>query len=119
MRRRDEVLVGVFITAALLIGISGSLWLARRGFGSGYPMYGQFPWGAGLKNGQQVLLAGVSVGYVDQVELKPNGYLDVVMEIESEYQVSFTLAPRLRTRSASPSQKTLPPASGTRRRIER
>ena len=87
MRRRDEVLVGVFITAALLIGISGSLWLARRGFGSGYPMYSQFPWGAGLKNGQQVLLAGVSVGYVDQVALKPNGYLDVVMEIESEYQI--------------------------------
>jgi phospholipid/cholesterol/gamma-HCH transport system substrate-binding protein len=87
MKRRDEVLVGVFITAALLVGIAGSLWLARRGFGSGYTMYSQFPWGAGLKTGQQVLLAGVSVGYVDQVELKPNGYLDVTLEIERAYSI--------------------------------
>jgi phospholipid/cholesterol/gamma-HCH transport system substrate-binding protein len=87
MKRRDEVLVGVFITAALLVGIAGSLWLARRGFGSGYTMYSQFPWGAGLKTGQQVLLAGVSVGYVDQVELKPNGYLDVTLEIERDYSI--------------------------------
>ena len=87
MKRRDEVLVGVFITAALLVGIAGSLWLARRGFGSGYPMHSQFPWGAGLKTGQQVLLAGVSVGYVDQVELKPNGYLDVTLEIERAYSI--------------------------------
>lgn len=87
MRRRDEVVVGVFITATLLVGIAGALWLARRGFGSAYTMYTQFPWGAGLKTGQQVLLAGVNIGYVDHVELEPNGYLDVTMEIEREYSV--------------------------------
>lgn len=87
MRRRDEVLVGVFITATLLVGIAGSLWLARRGFGGGYTMYTQFPWGAGLKTGQQVLLAGINVGYVDEVELKPNGYLDVTLEIEDKYSI--------------------------------
>lgn len=87
MRRRDEVLVGVFITATLLVGIAGSLWLARRGFGGGYTMYAQFPWGAGLKTGQQVLLAGINIGYVDEVELKPNGYLDVVLEIEDDYTI--------------------------------
>jgi phospholipid/cholesterol/gamma-HCH transport system substrate-binding protein len=87
MKRRDEVLVGVFITAALLVGVFGSLWLARRGFGGGYQMHTQFPWGAGLKTGQQVLLAGIGVGYVDQVELKPNGWLDVRLEIEEEYRI--------------------------------
>lgn len=87
MKRRDEVLVGVFITAALLVGVAGTLWLARRGFGGGYTMYSQFPWGAGLKQGQQVLLAGVGVGYVDRVELQPNGYLDVTLEIEDEYRI--------------------------------
>ena len=87
MKRRDEVLVGVFITAALIVGVMGSLWLARRGFGGGYPMHTQFPWGAGLKTGQQVLLAGVAVGYVDEVELKPNGYLDVRLEIEEGRQI--------------------------------
>jgi phospholipid/cholesterol/gamma-HCH transport system substrate-binding protein len=71
----------------LLVGLAGTLWLARRGFGSGYAMYSQFPWGAGLKTGQQVLLAGVGIGYVDQVALKPNGYLDVTLEIEKAYAV--------------------------------
>ena len=87
MKRRDEVLVGVFITAALLVGVTGTLWLARRGFGAGYEMHSRFPWGAGLKQGQQVLLAGVGIGYVDQVELRPNGYLDVTLEIEKAYQI--------------------------------
>jgi phospholipid/cholesterol/gamma-HCH transport system substrate-binding protein len=87
MKRRDEVLVGVFIAATLIVGISGSLWLARRGFGGGYTMHTRFPWGAGLKTGQQVLLAGVNIGYVDQVELRPNGYLDVQLEIEEAYRI--------------------------------
>jgi phospholipid/cholesterol/gamma-HCH transport system substrate-binding protein len=87
MRRRDEVVVGVFITVALIIGIAGTLWLARRGFGKDYPLYSRFAWGAGLKTGQQVLLAGVQVGYVDKVRLRPDGYLDVTMKISKDYQV--------------------------------
>jgi phospholipid/cholesterol/gamma-HCH transport system substrate-binding protein len=87
MRRRDEVVVGVFITAALIVGFIGTFWLARRGFGGGYDMYARFPWGAGLKSGQQVLLAGAAVGYVDEVKLRPNGYLDVAMNIDDEYPI--------------------------------
>jgi phospholipid/cholesterol/gamma-HCH transport system substrate-binding protein len=82
MKRTNEVIVGVFVTLTILIGIAGTLWLARRGFSKSYPVYAQFPWGANLKTGQQVLLAGVQVGYVDDVDLDSTGYLDVKMSID-------------------------------------
>lgn len=82
MKRRDEVLVGVFVIIALVVGVFGTLWLARRGLSKSYPMYARFDWGNNLKVGQQVLLAGVQVGYVDQVQLNPAGYLEVTLSID-------------------------------------
>lgn len=87
MKGRNEAIVGVFITVAVLIGIVGTLWLARRGFSKSYPMYARFAWGTNLKPGQQVLLAGVQVGFVDQVKLNPAGYLDVTISVDKQYQV--------------------------------
>ncbi len=82
MKRRDEVIVGVFVTIALIVGVFGTLWLARRGLAKSYPMYARFDWGNNLKVGQQVLLAGVQIGFVDKVELNPSGYLDVTLAID-------------------------------------
>ena len=62
MKKRDEVLVGLVITVAVIVVVLGSLWLARGGLSKGYPLYVKFPWGAGLKQGQPVLLVGVNVG---------------------------------------------------------
>lgn len=87
MKRRDEVLVGILMTVALVVVILGTLWLARGGLSSGYPLYARFPWGAGLKQGQPVLLAGVNVGFVDGVELRRDGWLDVTFRVNEEYQV--------------------------------
>ncbi|HET7550809.1 MAG TPA: MlaD family protein [Gemmatimonadaceae bacterium] len=87
MKRRDEVIVGVFVTVALIVGVFGTLWLARRGLSKSYPMYARFDWGNNLKVGQQVLLAGVQIGFVDQVELNPAGYLDVTMSIDKGRQI--------------------------------
>ena len=70
MKKRDEVLVGLLLIATIAIAVVGSLWLARGGLSKGYPLYAKFPWGAGLKQGQPVWLVGVSVGYVDNVDLK-------------------------------------------------
>jgi phospholipid/cholesterol/gamma-HCH transport system substrate-binding protein len=84
MKRRDEVIVGVFIAIALLIGVVGTLWLARRGFGgSTAPVYTRFSWGDNLKQGQQVLFAGVEVGTVQQVEIG-RGFLDVTLRIQRD-----------------------------------
>lgn len=87
MKRRDEVIVGVFVTFAVVIAIVGTLWLARRGFAKSYPMYARFTWGNNLKTGQPVLLAGVQVGYVDDVNLNPAGYLDVTMSIDRKWKI--------------------------------
>lgn len=86
-RRRDEVLVGILLVAAVVIGIGGTVWIARGGLASNYNMYARFPWGAGLKRGQQVLLAGVQIGFVDRVDLDPNGTLLVDIKVQEEYQI--------------------------------
>jgi phospholipid/cholesterol/gamma-HCH transport system substrate-binding protein len=90
MKKRDEVLVGLVITVAVIVTVLGSLWLARGGLSKGYPLYVKFPWGAGLKQGQPVLLVGVNVGYVDEVELHQDGILVTTLRIVKSYQVPLT-----------------------------
>ncbi len=87
MKRRDAVLVGVFTTAAFAIVVLGALWLARGGLDAGYPLYSRFPFGAGLKQGQPVWLAGVNVGFVDKIELDPTGTIVATYRIQDEYTV--------------------------------
>jgi phospholipid/cholesterol/gamma-HCH transport system substrate-binding protein len=90
MKTRDEVLVGLIVTAAIVVTVLGSLWLARGGLSKGYPLYAKFPWGAGLKQGQPVLLVGVNVGYVDQVDLHQDGILVTTLRIQNDYKVPIT-----------------------------
>ena len=87
MKRRDEVTVGILITVAVIVLILGTLWLARGGLRSGYPLYTRFAWGQNLKQGQPVLLAGVNVGYVGDVTLRRDGYLDVMLRIDDQYSI--------------------------------
>lgn len=86
MKRRDEVLVGIFVTVAVAVLIIGTIWLTRGGLSRGYSLYTRFLWGQSLKKGQPVLLAGQSVGYVNKVTLKP-GYLDVELRIDNDIHI--------------------------------
>ena len=100
MKRRNEVLVGVFVTVALIVGILGTLWLSRSGLLSDtYPLYTRFRWGANLKQGQEVWLAGFAVGTVDRVELRPDGWLDVWMAVDEKYTVPEGVIAQLKTAS--------------------
>jgi phospholipid/cholesterol/gamma-HCH transport system substrate-binding protein len=90
MKTRDEVLVGLLLTLAVVVTVLGSLWLARGGLSKGYPLYAKFPWGAGLKQGQPILLVGVNVGYVDEVDLHMDGILVTTMRIGKNYNVPLT-----------------------------
>ena len=87
MKRRDEVLVGIFLSAAVAIALLGTLWLVRGGLSSGYPLHAKFAWGQNLKPGQPVLLAGVSVGAVADVKLRDEGYLDVTLRVNDDIKV--------------------------------
>lgn len=87
MKHRDDVLVGVVVTIGFVVLLIGSVWLVRGGLQSGYPLYARFPWGSGIKQGQSVLLTGVDVGYVGDVDLRPDGTLIVTMRINKQYRV--------------------------------
>jgi phospholipid/cholesterol/gamma-HCH transport system substrate-binding protein len=87
MKRRNEVSVGILITVAVVVLVLGTLWLARGKLKAGYPLYTRFAWGQNLKQGQPVLLAGVSVGYVGDVNLRRNGFLDVMLRIDDQYTI--------------------------------
>lgn len=80
-------MVGALITVALAVGIIGTLWLARGGLSAGYALHAVFPWAEGLKQGQPVLLSGVNVGYVADVDFRPDGLIDVTFRINKDYQV--------------------------------
>jgi phospholipid/cholesterol/gamma-HCH transport system substrate-binding protein len=90
MKRRNEVTVGILLTVAVIVLITGTLWLVRGGLRSGYPLFTRFTWGQSLKQGQAVLLAGVTVGYVSDVQLNPAGVIDVDMRIQKKFKVPRT-----------------------------
>ena len=87
MKRRDEILVGLFTTAAIVILVVGTIWLLRGGLEKGYALYGIFPFGSGLKEGQPVWISGVTVGFVDNVDLKDDGELIIEFRIKDKYKV--------------------------------
>ena len=87
MKRRDEVTVGILLTVAVIVLFTGTVWLVRGGLRGGYPLFARFAWGQSLKQGQPVLLAGVTVGYVSDVRLNPAGFLDVDLVVQKKYKV--------------------------------
>jgi len=125
MKKRDDVLVGLVMAVAIGVAIIGSLWLARGGLSKGYPLYAKFPWNSGLKQGQPVLLAGVNVGYVDEVELRQDGTVLTTFRVGDEYKVpqgtvatvvpngifgdmAIALTPRAPNRNSIPPNDTVP-----------
>jgi phospholipid/cholesterol/gamma-HCH transport system substrate-binding protein len=90
MKRRDEVTVGILLTVAVIVLVVGTLWLVRGGLRSGYPLFTRFAWGQSLRQGQPVLLAGVTIGYVSDVRLKADGFLDVDLRVNDEFKVPRT-----------------------------
>ncbi len=82
-KTRDDILVGVLIVVGVVLAIVGSLWLARGGLSKGYPLYARFAWGAGLKTGAPVWVSGAAVGYVSDVQFRPDGTLLTQLRITS------------------------------------
>lgn len=87
MKKRDDVLVGILITVAVVVAIVGSLWLARGGLSKGYPLFARFAWGAGLKTGSPVWVSGAGVGYVADVQFEPEGTLLTELRVQGSKQI--------------------------------
>jgi phospholipid/cholesterol/gamma-HCH transport system substrate-binding protein len=87
MKTRDPVLVGVVLAAAFVGLVVGTIYLARGGLQSGYPLYVRLPWGSGIRQGSNVYLSGVNVGYVGDVDLRQDGTLIVTLRIDKQYRV--------------------------------
>jgi phospholipid/cholesterol/gamma-HCH transport system substrate-binding protein len=87
MKRTNEVLVGLLLLLGGALAIFGSIWLVRGSLGKGYPLYARFPWGAGLKPGQPVLLAGVTAGSVADVVYDPKGTVRVTLRMSKDFHV--------------------------------
>ena len=87
MRRRDEVLVGLFTTVAIIVLALASIWLVRGGLNRGYLLHSRFTWGAGIKQGAPVWLVGVTIGTVDKVDLDPRGTLVITYRIQKDKSV--------------------------------
>jgi phospholipid/cholesterol/gamma-HCH transport system substrate-binding protein len=87
MKRSNELLVGLLLLVGGAIAVFGSIWLVRGRLSQGYPLYARFPWGAGLKPGQPVLLAGVTAGSVADVEYDPKGTVRVTLRMTKGFQV--------------------------------
>lgn len=87
MKRTNEALVGLLLLLGGAVAIFGSIWLVRGSLGKGYPVYARFPWGAGLKPGQPVLLAGVTAGSIADVEYDPQGTVRVTLRMTRGFQI--------------------------------
>ncbi|HEY5545552.1 MAG TPA: MlaD family protein [Gemmatimonadaceae bacterium] len=87
MKRRDEVLVGLFTTVAIIVLALSSIWLVRGGLNRGYLLHSRYAWGSGIKQGAPVWLIGVTVGTVDKVDLDPRGTLLVTYRIRRDVSV--------------------------------
>jgi len=70
MRYKNELLVGIAIVAAVIIGIIGVRFLEGLPLlGAGYPLVAIFPDAQGITAGSPVRVSGVRVGRVDRVRL--------------------------------------------------
>lgn len=81
------MLVGVVLIVAFVALLVGTIYLARGGLQSGYPLYLRLPWGSGIRQGEPVYLSGVDVGFVGDVDLRQDGTLIVTMRIDKKYRV--------------------------------
>lgn len=87
--RARDVRVGAFVLGALLLAVSGSLWIA----GSNLVGAPRTPYevtladSAGLQAGDRVRVAGVSVGRIRSVTLRPGADQPVVLEISIRDEV--------------------------------
>ena len=82
LRYRREVLVGLLLIVATVGFVLLMLWLKGKPFRSGRIVSAEFADVGGLKEGDQVHVAGVTVGSVQDIVLDPSLHVRVVMDLQ-------------------------------------
>ena len=88
-RRLAEVKVGLFVLVALLVLIAGSLWIVGSGYFTGERVSYRVLLrdSRGIKAGDRVRMAGVSIGRIQSVDLRPEDPWPVMLQIAVRQQV--------------------------------
>ena len=88
-RRLTEVKVGLFVLVALLVLIAGSLWIVGSGYFAGERVSYRvlLKDSKGVKAGDRVRLAGVSIGRIQSVDLRPEDSWPVMLQIAVKEEV--------------------------------
>ena len=98
--KKIEMVVGVFV----LIGIMSITWLAVQlggvgGVGTkGYELTAVFDDAGGVREGSDVLLAGVTIGKVTSVTLKDNEEALMILNINKDVNITSDASVSIRTK---------------------
>lgn len=88
MKRRDDLLVGFTIIAALALIVSGAFFLSESQFGKSATFrVARFQTVGGLGVGNPVVLRGVRVGRVDEIRLGEAEWVETVLQIYTEIEL--------------------------------
>ena len=88
MKRRDELVVGVTVFAALLLVVAGTLWLSQADLARGAATYAaRFRTVGGLGVGDPVVLRGVRVGRVSEIRLGERNWVEAEFQIYGDVAV--------------------------------
>ncbi len=98
--RRIEMTVGVFV----FLGLVAIAWLALKvgqvgGIGeSGYTLTANFNDAGGVRKGSDIMMAGVTVGRVDDVKLTNNDHATMILRIHEGVAISEDAFASVRTK---------------------
>ena len=98
--KRIEIIVGIFV----LIGVMSISWLAIKlgqvgGLGQkGYTLVAVFDDAGGVRDGSDVMLAGVAIGQVKSVSLKDNEEAQVILSINHGVEITVDATVAVRTK---------------------
>jgi phospholipid/cholesterol/gamma-HCH transport system substrate-binding protein len=100
MKRRDDIVVGGTVLAALLAIVVGAIWLSESQLGQGGDLHvARFRSVGGLGVGDPVVLRGVRVGRVKEIRLGQSNWVEAELQI---YQgVALPARPAIIAASAS------------------
>jgi phospholipid/cholesterol/gamma-HCH transport system substrate-binding protein len=100
MKRRDELVVGVTVLAALVLVVAGTLWLSQADLARGAATHAaRFRTVGGLGVGDPVVLRGVRVGRVSAIRLGERNWVEAEVQIYGD--VALPADPAIVAASAS------------------